>query len=384
MAITFTLSPWGSGSASPSGYNAVIPGMGNAQSSPSSTLGSANTSPVQAPNLSSLYSTSQSQFQSTPGATIAYNEDPRLTSMLQLQMNRANQSDDEINSQADAAYSAQRKAAETGINRQQTRALAANGVLPTGGLASQYYNEISQPVFERLDAQRAQSLFDLRNARDNVRGSVTSTLSGIDNNKNQFALSQVEAQRQAQYQAQQLAAQQAYQQASLQQQSALASQQLAAEQARAQQSASLAQQQLDYERQRDSQSLAFQREQAQMANQRFYSGQGSATGSMGGGNTFGTLGSGSVFGEQDARNMQQNYDTMWNGTGESTWGRSTYRPPSNSPYPTASSSTRPQTQSQSSAMSGVSLTQPGSAPTMSFYTPPASGSFFSPTGSMFA
>lgn len=367
MAISFS-SP---SSFFGTGFQAVIPGYGNPSTpaAPSSLFSSVNTSPAQAPNLSSLYSTAQSQFNSssTPSQTLSYYEDPRFTDLLARLTGRANVTDDEITARANGAYSAQRKAAENGINRQQTRALAANGVLPTGGLASQYYNEISEPVFERLDAQRAQTELDLRNQRDNLLGSVTSTLGNAQGQRNQFTLSQAENQRQAQMQAQQLAAQQAYQQAQLQQQSALASQQLAAEQARAQQSASLAQQQLDYEKQRDAQTLAFQREQATLANQRFYSGNGSATGSMGGGNTFGTLGS-SVFSNEDDRDMRDNYQSMVNAenlrSGRNADG--SYRPPtasSQSQYPTASSSSQPRVQSPASNRDAFGM------PSQSFYTP---------------
>lgn len=305
--------------------------------------------------------------------------------MLADLMARAQQSDADISSQANGAYEAQRKVADQQIDRQQTRSLAANGVLPTGGLAAQYRTELASPVYDRLNAQRAQTELDLRNQRDGVKQGVTSTLSGLDNNKNQFTLSQLSAQQQAEAQRQQLLAQSQYQQASLSQQAQLASQQLAADQARAQAQQAMSQAELDYRRQSDAQSLAFQREQAQLQNQRFYSGQGSGGGgSSPGGGTFSTLGSGSVFGADDAAAMQNNYNNMWNGTAESTWGHSTYRPPAasgNSPYPTASSSTRP---SQASAMQGASLTQPGSAPTSSFYTPPSSGSNFTTPSSMFA
>lgn len=388
MAISFNSSSLSGVSQTP--MVPWFPGSPASPATPSSTLGSTNTSPISTTPLSTLYSNAQSQFKSTPGPAVNYQEDPRLTQMLQLLMSRGNQSDAEINAQADNAYSSQRKAAEGSIAKQQTRALAANGVLPTGGLASQYYNEISQPIFDRLDAQRAQTVLDLNNARDNVRGSVTSTLSGINNNQNQFSLSAAEAQRQSQYQAQQMAATQAYQQAQLQQQAALASQQLAAEQARAQQQASLAQQQLDYTKQSDAQRLAFQREQAALQDQRFYSGGGggSATGSMGGGSG---LSFGFDLGANDTAQMRNNYNNMWNGSTEGRWGQSTYTGDGsaqprggNSQYPTVSSSTRPTQYSQiSSPATSTDAFRIQTSPT-SFYTPPASGSFFSPTGSMFS
>lgn len=262
------------------------------------------------PSTTSAYSTLMSSLNSSPAAQAAlqaYSEDPRFTQMVAALMERANQSDADITAQADGAYNAQRKVTEAEANKQTTRSLAANGLLPTGGLASQYYNEISAPLFDRLNAQRAQTELDLRNARDNAKQGVTSTLAGLDNNRNQFTLGQLNAQQQAALQRQQLAAQATYQQAQLQQQGQLASQQLAADQARAAQQASQAQAQLDYQRQSDAQNLAFQREQAQLQNQRFYaSQQGNGYGNGPAGMTFGG-GSSSVFSNEDEQSMQNAY-----------------------------------------------------------------------------
>ena len=318
MAISFNALPSGDGSSIP-----YLPwrGGGGATSTPTASP-AVNTAPVA---QSSAFSSLIAQL-STPtqaAALAQYQEDPRLTAMLADLMARAQQSDADISSQANGAYEAQRKVADQQIDRQQTRSLAANGVLPTGGLAAQYRTELASPVYDRLNAQRAQTELDLRNQRDGVKQGVTSTLSGLDNNKNQFTLSQLSAQQQAEAQRQQLLAQSQYQQASLSQQAQLASQQLAADQARAQAQQATSQAELDYRRQSDAQSLAFQREQAQLQNQRFYSGQGGSSGA-GSGNTFSTLGSGSVFGSDDATAMRNNYNNLWNGTPESTWGHSTY------------------------------------------------------------
>lgn len=360
MAITFNASTvplvaWNSSMPAPAQTSALtsLPGSTSNASSTLSSLISQLSTPYQAPAMQS------------------YKEDPRLTQMLAELMTRANQSDAEINSQADSTYDAQRKVADQQLARQQTRALAANGVLPTGGLASQYYNELSAPVYDRLNAQRAQTVLDLRNARDGVKQGVTSTLAGLDNNKNQFTLSQLAAQQQAEAQRQQLLAQTQYQQASLSQQAQLASQQLAAEQARAAQQAQLAQAQLDYQKQSDAQNLQFQKEQAQLANQRYYGGggSGSSSGQMAGGNGFGF-----DLGAKDTAAMKDNYNNMWNKQGgEATWGRSTY---------TGNGSAQGQSslggagKAAAAAGSGLSSVDFGSAPTTSFYTPPASGSFF--------
>lgn len=355
-------------------WTAGISGYGNAPAAnQASALGSVSTAPVaQSSAFSSLVS--QLSTPTTQAALQAYKEDPRLTQMLADLMTRAQQSDAEISSQANGAYEAQRKVADQQIDRQQTRSLAANGVLPTGGLAAQYRTELANPIYDRLNAQRAQTELDLRNQRDGVKQNVTGTLAGLDNNRNQFTLSQLNSQQQAEYQRQQLLAQTQYQQASLSQQAQLASQQLAAEQARAQQSASLAQQQLDYNRQRDAQSLAFQREQAQLQNQRYYSNQGN--GSLGNGSTISTLGSGSVFGEDDDRAMRNNYQNMVSAenlrSGRNADG--SYRPPS-----TSQSQTRLPTTSQSSQST---ITSPASnrdafgMQSQSFYNPPSTRDAF--------
>jgi len=366
-------------------FNPIIPGTTQA-SNPSATLTSAVSS---APGVNSSASSLSSLITQLSTPTVAaalqqYKEDPRLTEMLAALMQRAQQSDAEISSQANGAYDAQRKVADQQLNRQQTRSLAANGVLPTGGLAAQYFQELSAPVYDRLNAQRAQTELDLRNARDNVKQGVTSTLAGLDNNKNQFTLSQLSAQQQAEAQRQQLLAQTQYQQASLSQQAQLASQQLAAEQARAQQQQSLAQQQLDYQRQHDSQALQFQREQALAQNQRYYSGQGSGVGGGAAGGGFGF-----DLGEADTKKMKDNYNNLWNGSGESTWGKSTYTGDGSaqSKYPTASQSTQSALGGAGSkaaaAGSGLTMQGFGSAPTASFYNAPASGSNFSSPSSMF-
>lgn len=382
MAITFSPSIY------PGGFNPIIPGTVDPRAQTSSGITSTiNTSPVATPNLSQLMSQYTSQLSSSTSPSnfsAQYAEDPRLTQMVAAGMQRAGQSDAEISSQADGAYSAQRKQADNEIQRQLTRSLAANGVLPTGGLASQYYNEISAPVLDRINAQRAQTELDLRNARDNARNGITSTLAGIDNSKNQFSLSQLQAQQQAQYQAQQLAASQAYNQAQLSQQAALASQQLSADQARAAQQQALAQAELDYRKQSDAQSLAFQQQQAALNRQDRLSSGGltNGYGSTGGG----SLSNGFDLGAKDSAQMQQNYNNLWNGTPESTWGKSTYKGDGSAQgkYPVTSQSTTPtQSSSSSSPVSWSGNTYAGSAPTSSFYNPPASGSNFSPPGSMF-
>lgn len=373
------------------GINPIIPLPGPAPTSTPSITSSFNASPGSSIDTTgSAMSSFIAQLQSTPQgqqALQAYAEDPRFTQMIAALMERANQSDAQINSQADDAYNAQRKVTEAEAQKQTTRSLAANGVLPTGGLASQYYNEISTPLFDRINAQRAQTVLDLRNARDNVKQGVTSTLAGLDNNKNQYTLSQIQAQRQAELQRQQLLAQAQYQQASLAQQGQLASQQLAADQARAAQQASLAQAQLDYQKQSDAQRLAFSKEQAALENQRFYAGGGGGNGGGvgGGGNSFGF-----DLGANDTAKMQQNYKNMWSGTPESNWGKSTFNPNAQQQYPTASQSTQSSIgkggSALNSAASGVSWsgnTYAGSAPTASFYNPPASGSNFSSPTSMF-
>lgn len=372
MAITFNST----------GYNAAIPGFGNPTSAaaPSTTL-SYNTSPVSTTPLSQLYANAQSQFSVSPGQNLSYSEDPRLTSMLQLLMQRANQSDAEINAQADDAYAAQRKYADIGLNRDVTRSLAANGVLPTGGLAAQMRQELSDPVYARLDAQRAQTLLDLRNARDSVRSGVTGTLAGVDNNRNQFALSNAENQRQAQFQSQQLASTQAYQQAQLQQQAALAAQQLESERQRAQLSQSLAQQQLDYEKQRDAQNLAFQREQLAAQNQRFYSGGGSNNGSVGssGGSMGYNLDLGAGMQENYQRmNASENLRSGRNADGSYNQASSTWAI-NQTPSQARSSNSSTQVQNPATARDAFSM-----GPTaQSFYVAPASGSNFESPGSMF-
>lgn len=393
MAISFNALP-----ALSSGDGSSIPylpwrGGGGATSTPTASP-AVNTAPVA---QSSAFSSLIAQL-STPtqaAALAQYQEDPRLTAMLADLMARAQQSDADISSQANGAYEAQRKVADQQIDRQQTRSLAANGVLPTGGLAAQYRTELASPVYDRLNAQRAQTELDLRNQRDGVKQGVTSTLSGLDSNKNQFTLSQLSAQQQAEAQRQQLLAQSQYQQASLSQQAQLASQQLAADQARAQAQQAMSQAELDYRRQSDAQSLAFQREQAQLQNQRYYSGggtSGGAGGSSPGGGTFSTLGSGSVFGADDAAAMRGAY--------ERNIANDPNTHPQSAEYWAARNPARPTTSNTNAASSGgwgggsatggggmagsgLSMTGYGSAPTSSFYTAPASGSNFTPPSSMF-
>ncbi len=394
MAISFNAQP-----ALSSGDGSSIPylpwrGGGGATSTPTASP-AVNTAPVA---QSSAFSSLIAQL-STPtqaAALAQYQEDPRLTAMLADLMARAQQSDADISSQANGAYEAQRKVADQQIDRQQTRSLAANGVLPTGGLAAQYRTELASPVYDRLNAQRAQTELDLRNQRDGVKQGVTSTLSGLDNNKNQFTLSQLAAQQNAEAQRQQLLAQSQYQQASLSQQAQLASQQLAADQARAQAQQAMSQAELDYRRQSDAQSLAFQREQAQLQNQRFYSGQGSGGGgSSPGGGTFSTLGSGSVFGADDSQSMLDAYRRNINNDPNTHPQSAQYWATQNPPRPTTSNTNAASSGgwggggasggsgSTGSAGSGLSMTGFGSAPTGSFYTQPASGSNFTSPTSMF-
>ena len=344
--------------------------------------------------MSSLISSLSSP--TTRAALQSWQEDPRLAQMVQDLMVRAQQTDADISSQANSAYDAQRVVADKQIAGQLKRSLAANGVLPTGGLASQYQSEIANPIYDRLNAQRAQTELDLRNARDGVKQGVTSTLAGMDNNKNQFTLTQLNNQQQAEYQRQQLLAQAQYQQASLAQQAQLASQQLAAEQARAQQQAALAQAQLDYQKQSDAQSLAFQREQAQLANQRYYSNS-SPSGSLGNGAAGGGSSFGFDLGANDTAQMRANYQNMVSQenlrSGRNADGSYAGSSSSSSPYPTTSNtnqfngtamnSTSPSGAMNSAIYAGSTArgTASGgsgwSTPTVSsFYTPPSSRDSF--------
>lgn len=241
--------------------------------------------------------TSSTSVNSTSSSTNPY--DDFLRQQLQRQM--AMYGTDNSQQQAQGVRDAQQTVADTELHKQLSRSLAANGVLPTGGLSSQYWQELSAPVYDRLNAQQAQTQLDLHNQFNQGSGQLTSTLAGIQNNRSQLDMQQAQNAAQLQFSRDEMAQRAQQAQASLSQQASLASQQLAAEQARASQANSLAQQQLDYTKLSDANKLAFQKQQSQL---QYSQGQGSGSGGAGGsGGNYGydmNLGAG----------MQQNYNQM--------------------------------------------------------------------------
>lgn len=245
------------------------------------------------------------------GTSLPYGS--KLDELIAILQGHLTANDSQIASQADALYQAQRAVADREINSQVQNALGANGVLPTGGLASRLYQELSAPITDRINAQRAQSEIDLRQNRNNGYQQLTGTVAGIQNNWAQLESSKANQASQLAFQREQAANQQRQFDAELAQKGQLASQQLAADQARQAQASQLAQAQLDYQKMSDAQKLAFQREALTAENQRLYSNSG---GSGGGGTRTGSGGGGGGssapwnFDMRLGEGMQQNYDQM--------------------------------------------------------------------------
>lgn len=105
--------------------------------------------------------------------------DPRIESLIGRLSALGNTSDSDIASKVDAMMAPQQAIVDRDINRQVTRSLAANGLLPTGGSAAQFRTEISAPIYERLANARAQATRGYEQERIGVNQGLLGSLSEL-------------------------------------------------------------------------------------------------------------------------------------------------------------------------------------------------------------
>lgn len=166
----------GSGFQNISTYNASSYGGGGGLSGGSSFAGGSNSFPGGGGGVS--VQSLLSQADSVGGIP----QDPRVSGLIDRLSALGNRSDDDIASRVDALMAPQQAIIDRDINRQVTRSLAANGLLPTGGSAAQFRSEISAPIYERLANARAQAARGYEQERLSVNQGLLGTLNDMQQN----------------------------------------------------------------------------------------------------------------------------------------------------------------------------------------------------------
>lgn len=134
--------------------------------------------------------------------------DPNLDALVAQLRQQAGEADATLNDKAMRQIEAQRAVADRNINQMLQKSLAASGVLPTGGLAARFRDEIAKPIDERLNAYAADVHAGLRNERSSTANNLLSQLTSLAGQRNAWALDQQRFQLEQQRLAADLAAQQ--------------------------------------------------------------------------------------------------------------------------------------------------------------------------------
>lgn len=168
----------------------------NANSILSQYLNGAGGSPtppaLQLPNMPTApnYSASGSLSTSSP-------YDAQIRQIVAQLQGQAAQSDSALSDRANQQIAAQRAVLDRRANQDVQRSLAANGLLPTGGLAARMREQISRPYEESLAASAADINANMRSQRDATANNLISSLSNIQNASASYALDQQRLQQQA-------------------------------------------------------------------------------------------------------------------------------------------------------------------------------------------
>lgn len=171
-------------------------GGSNANSILSQYLNGAGGSPtpptLQLPNMPTApnYSASGSFSTSSP-------YDAQIRQLVAQLQGQAAQSDSALSDRANQQIAAQRAVLDRRANQDVQRSLAANGLLPTGGLAARMREQISRPYEESLAASAADINANMRSQRDATANNLISSLSNIQNASATYALDQQRLQQQA-------------------------------------------------------------------------------------------------------------------------------------------------------------------------------------------
>lgn len=147
---------------------------------------------LQLPNMPTApnYSASGSFSTSSP-------YDAQIRQLVAQLQGQAAQSDSAMSDRANQQIAAQRAVLDRRANQDVQRSLAANGLLPTGGLAARMREQISRPYEESLAASAADINANMRSQRDATANNLISSLSNIQNASASYALDQQRLQQQA-------------------------------------------------------------------------------------------------------------------------------------------------------------------------------------------
>lgn len=147
---------------------------------------------LQLPNMPTApnYSASGSLSTSSP-------YDAQIRQLVAQLQGQAAQSDSALSDRANQQIAAQRAVLDRRANQDVQRSLAANGLLPTGGLAARMREQISRPYEESLAASAADINANMRSQRDATANNLISSLSNIQNASASYALDQQRLQQQA-------------------------------------------------------------------------------------------------------------------------------------------------------------------------------------------
>lgn len=230
-----------------SGGGPAIPGVGGGSSSASSLSYSGSLPNVPAPPTLQLPNApTMPNFNSGTGVANQY--DSQIQQLIAQLRGQASQSDSALADRANQQIAAQRGVLDRRADQDVQRSLAANGLLPTGGLAARMREQISRPYEEMLASSSAGINANLQQQRDSIANNLLSSVSGLQSAQQAQANEAIRLQQQAQmaqyqmattqYEAQVRANETAYQRAMNQYQLSLQQQQAAQAQQRAQQMSS--------------------------------------------------------------------------------------------------------------------------------------------------
>lgn len=168
----------------------------NANSILSQYLNGAGGSPtpptLQLPNMPTA-----PNYSASGSASITNPYDSQIRALVAQLQGQAAQSDSALSDRANQQIAAQRAVLDRRANQDVQRSLAANGLLPTGGLAARMREQISRPYEEQLAASSADINANMRNQRDATANNLISSLSNIQNASASYALDQQRLQQQA-------------------------------------------------------------------------------------------------------------------------------------------------------------------------------------------
>ena len=168
----------------------------NANSILSQYLNGAGGSPtpptLQLPNMPTA-----PNYSANGSASITNPYDSQIRALVAQLQGQAAQSDSALSDRANQQIAAQRAVLDRRANQDVQRSLAANGLLPTGGLAARMREQISRPYEEQLAASSADINANMRSQRDATANNLISSLSNIQNASASYALDQQRLQQQA-------------------------------------------------------------------------------------------------------------------------------------------------------------------------------------------